>query len=149
MTYIMMGHNGFYSITNNLGGGNNVTNTSLLYARGPLGNWYIYSVSPTLIDKGSRGANSAGLYHYTMFTNLLAGWEIKETNSVVDLGFHYVATDNIGNPIDADGDGIADYLEDSNGDGTFNTGDLSDWSTYNSVGGLSGANGLQVFTPLK
>ena len=59
-----------------------------------------------------------------------------------------VSVDADGNPLDTDGDGIPDYLEDSNGDGVYDAGDLSDWlvSAYN---GLSRTNGLSVFTPLK
>ena len=51
-----------------------------------------------------------------------------------------------GRPLDTDGDGIPDYLEDRNGDGTTDDGE-TDWQTSNS--GVSGAGGLQVFTPFK
>ncbi len=59
-----------------------------------------------------------------------------------------MATDANGNPLDFDGDGIPDYLEDYNGNGVFDTGE-TDWKTYNSPNGLTGIPGLQVFTPLK
>jgi hypothetical protein len=88
-------------------------------------------------------ADQIGLYHFTTQTN-----QVKEANSIVDIGYHYVAVDAYGNPIDTDGDGIPDYLEDTNGNGVFDSGDLGDWlvSPYN---GLARTNGLQVFTPLK
>ncbi len=96
-----------------------------------------------LINAGSRNATNAGLYHYTVLTS-----QVKETNTTVDIGFHYVATDANGVPIDTDGDGVPDYLEDRNGNGTLDSGE-TDWQTYNSPNGLSGGGGLQVFTPLK
>ena len=66
---------------------------------------------------------------------------------MVDIGFHYVATDANGNPLDTNGDGIPDYIKDANGNGSVDNGETS-WliGPYN---GLSSANGLQVYTPLK
>jgi hypothetical protein len=106
-----------------------------------LGNYYQPTNSP-LIDKGSTTADQFGLYHFTTQTS-----QMKETNSVVDIGYHYVALDALGNPIDTNGDGIPDYLEDANGDGIFDAGDLGEWKI--SPYGLGGTNALQVFTPLK
>jgi hypothetical protein len=107
-----------------------------------LGNYYLPSDSP-LIDHGSTTANLVSLYHYTTQTN-----QAKEVSSVVDIGFHYVAVDASGNPIDTDGDGTPDYLEDRNGDGD-GTNDPTSWLQYNSPNGLTSGNGLQVFTPLR
>ena len=106
------------------------------------GNFYLAPNSP-LIDNGSTTADKFGLYQFTTQTN-----QMKETNSIVDIGYHYVATDAYGNPLDTNGDGIPDYLEDANGDGIFDAGDLGNWliSAYN---GLNAANVLSIFTPLK
>jgi hypothetical protein len=75
------------------------------------GNFYLPTNSP-VIDKGSTTANQLGLYHFTTQTN-----QAVEGNSIVDIGYHYVATDAYGNPLDSNGDGIPDYIEDTNGDG--------------------------------
>jgi len=107
-----------------------------------LGNYYLPTNSP-LIDMGNTNANLLGLYHFTTQTN-----QMKETNSVVDIGYHYVAVDGNGNPLDTDGDGIPDYLEDANGNGVYDGGDLSDW-LISSFNGITRNAGLQVFTPLK
>jgi hypothetical protein len=49
---------------------------------------------------------------------------------------------------DWDGDGIADYLEDRNGNGSYESGlGETDWTTGSS--GITGSVGLQVFTPLR
>jgi hypothetical protein len=96
-----------------------------------------------LVNTGNPTADLVGLYHFTTQTN-----QVKETNSVVDIGYHYVATDEYGNPIDTDGDGSPDYIEDTNGNGSYDGGDSGDWllSPYN---GLTHTDGLRVFTPLK
>jgi hypothetical protein len=120
-------------------GSGNVVVNNFSYQTGTLGRYYQPLSSP-LINAGSRTADQAGLYHYTVTTN-----QSKETNSVVDIGFHYIAL-SAGLPWDNDGDGLPDYLEDRNGNGTFDSGE-TDWQTSNS--GLSGPAALQVFTPLK
>jgi len=60
-----------------------------------------------------------------------------------------VATDSNGVPSSTSGDAIGDYLLDSNGDGIYDAGDLGNWKAYNSPNGLTTANNLEVFTPLK
>src|SRR5213078_4110287 len=82
---------------------------------------YYHPTNSVLIDVGSRTADLAGLYHYTTQTN-----QVKETTTTVDIGFHYVAVDANGNPIDTDGDGAPDYYEDRNGNGVVDTGE-TDW----------------------
>jgi hypothetical protein len=52
--------------------------------------------------------------------------------------------------IDTNGNGIPDYLEDKNGNGTYDAAaGETDWLHYNSANGLTGATGLLVFTPLR
>jgi len=140
-------YNGYYNTTALSGGGFNKTLTTVDYGIGPWGGYYYPTNGASggltnLINAGSRTADLAGLYHFTTSIGLA-----KETNSIVDISYHYVATDANGNPLDFDGDGIPDYLEDYNGNGVFDSGE-TDWKTYNSPNRL-GANGLQVFTPLK
>lgn len=90
--------------------------TNVTYATGRLGSFYLptnLTSHSTLFNSGSWNATNAGLYHYTTTTN-----QLKETNSVVDIGFHYVAVNSSGAPLDSDGDGLGDYLEDVNGNGS-------------------------------
>lgn len=72
------------------------------------GNFYLPSNSP-VIARGSTNANYLGLYHFTTQTN-----QAIEGDSIVDIGYHYVATDASGNPLDSNGDGVPDYIEDTN-----------------------------------
>jgi hypothetical protein len=105
---------------------------------------YYSATNSTLIDAGSlTNAGLIGLYHYTIQTN-----QVKEANSRLDISYHYTAANTNGLPIDTDGDGIPDYLEDANGNGVVDQGE-TDWTSYNSPNGLTTTNGLQVFTPLK
>lgn len=109
----------------------NATNTSVTYGgsllpgghnRAPAGGSYSWQSSwfgdfylpsnSVCTNNGSVTASSIGLYHFTTQTN-----QAKETNSIVDIGYHYVATDIYGNPIDTDKDGSPDYLEDASGAG--------------------------------
>jgi len=95
--------------------------TNFTYATGPLGAFYQYSTN--LVDKGSvTNAGLRALYHYTTQTN-----QVKEANSKLDIGYHYVAGNSVtGVPTDTDGDGLADYFEDTNGNGVFDAGE-TDW----------------------
>jgi hypothetical protein len=112
------------SRTDPQGGNDIVLTNTFVWLSGPLGNFY----QPTnFVNRGSRNADLAGLYHFTTQTN-----QVKETNSVVDLGYHYVATAN-GVPIDTDGDGTPDYLEDANGNGTVDSGE-TDWQNASDLG---------------
>jgi hypothetical protein len=142
-----------------------ILTSNIAFEAGPLGQYY-QPTNSLLINAGSRNATNAALYHYTTLTN-----QVKETNSIVDIGFHYVAVDGSGNPIDTDGDGLADYFEDSNGDGVYNTGDISNFNNSDTDGDgvsdylewLQGRNPripntvsdsgnlikLRVYTPLK
>jgi hypothetical protein len=127
---------------------NDLLITGTDYRVGPLGDNYYYPTNggmlSTLINAGSTNADRLGLYHYSTTTNLLAGLEIKETNSIVDIGWHVPAVNGAGVPVDTDGDTFADYLEDPLGSGAS-----SAWTTYTSPNGLVTNSALQVFTPLK
>jgi hypothetical protein len=115
---------------------------------GPLGGFYYpREGSPgslaSLVDAGGDRAEALGLAHYTCQAE-----QTKEGATPVDIGFHYVAADSQGQARDGDGDGIADYAEDINGNGAADPGE-PDWTIYNSGQGLSGAPAVQVYTPLK
>jgi hypothetical protein len=125
-------YNGYYKTTT-LGGGYNKTLTTVDYQTGPLGGYYYPTNGASggltnLINAGSTTADLVGLYHYTTSIGLA-----KETNSIVDIGFHYVATDANGNPIDTNGDGIPDYLQDANGNGVVDSGE-TDWTSATDPG---------------
>lgn len=122
-----------------------VVTTTVVWQKSFLGSYY-QPTNSGFINKGSTTASSVGLYHFTVTTNLVSNLQIKETNSVVDIGFHYVAVSSSGKPIDTDGDNIADYFEDSNGDGSLTSGE-TDWQT--SENSTTGTPGLQVFTVLE
>jgi hypothetical protein len=108
-------HNGYINTTALEGSsGSDVTLQSFVYENGVLGSFY--QGQSDLVGVGSVTADTVGLYHFTTTYQ-------KETNSVVDIGFHYVAVDGNGNPIDTDEDGVPDYIEDANGNGTTDEGE--------------------------
>jgi hypothetical protein len=114
--------NGYVGLSHALGEIGYTELASLTYANGPLGRHYL--PGSTFQDAGTDLATALGLYHFTTRAN-----QVKEVNSAVDYGFHYVAVDSLGMPLDFDQDGIPDYLEDTNGNGTYAAGsDLSDWT---------------------
>jgi hypothetical protein len=129
------GHNAY--ITNNSRLQPTQTNDIILaaepsYQAGPLGNYYLLSTN-SLCNAGSTSAANVTLYHYTVTTNLVNNLQIKETNSVVDVNYHYVATDNNGNPIDTNDDGTPDYLSDVNGNGQVDSGEIG-WNIVGDLG---------------
>jgi hypothetical protein len=74
--------------------------------------WFYEPTNSVLINTGYLTADQWRLYHFTTQTN-----QVKETNSVVDIGYHYVAVNTNGNAIDSNGNGTPDYLEDTTGSG--------------------------------
>ena len=163
-TAVTNGHNAAFQATTNFAAGVNNTNlTNLVYEAGPLGRYYQPTNSP-LLNAGSQNATNAALYHFTTTTN-----QVKETNTVVDIGPHWVALNGSGAPLDYDSDGVPDYFEDRNGNGTADGGEINwqDWDSdddgvgdgvellqgRNPLGGtLADTNNilnLRVFTPLK
>jgi hypothetical protein len=127
------------------------------YQSGPAANWFgvlggfYYPTTgtnlATLIDAGSRSREAAALSHYSVKT-ATGTKEGLDASATVDIGYHWVGVNANNEPSDVDGDGpgLADYLEDRNGNGLVDPGE-TDWQTPNN--GTSGAAGLQVFTPLK
>ena len=122
-------------------GSSNVVVSTFTYASGTLGNWY--QASTNFSNRGSRTASTARLYHHTTTTN-----QVKEGTSAVDIGFHLIAVDTVtGLPLDDDGDGLPDYVEDRNGNGGNPDSGETAWQV--SENGTTGAPGLQVFTPME
>ena len=108
-----------------------LTVTNITYETGWLGRFYlptnVTSHTP-LVNAGSQNATNTGLYHYTMVTN-----QTRELSTIVDVGFHYIGVGSTGLPLDGDGDGLANYLEDANGNGSVDSGE-TDWQTANDWG---------------
>jgi hypothetical protein len=142
-SYTTFNYNAFLSGSNLLetvGSHDLTNNTSFNWESSWLGNYYLPTNSP-LINAGSTNANYLGLYHFTTQTN-----QVVEGDSVVDIGYHYVATDQYGNPLDSNGDGVPDYLEDANGDGLFDAGELADWQApVFSTGQMNFTNGVSIY----
>ena len=92
-------------------GANDVLVGSFNWQTGPLGGYYLPAGS-ALINAGSQSAAASALFHYTTTTD-----QAKEAASTVDIGLHWLALNGQSQPMDADGEGLADYLEDANGNG--------------------------------
>lgn len=85
------------------------------YQSGTFGNYYLSTLNP-LYGSGSRTAGDAGLAQYT--TSI---YQTKEgATHQVNIGLHYVAATNAV-PLDSDGDGVPDYMEDANGNGVVDS----------------------------
>jgi hypothetical protein len=92
------------------------------------GNFYLPTNSP-LLNKGSTNANLLGLYHFTITTN-----QVIEGTNIVSIGYHYVATTGTnGLPLDSNGDGVPDYIEDANGNGLVDSGEIN-WTNPGDLG---------------
>jgi hypothetical protein len=111
----------------------NISLGSLGFEPGPLGRYYLQS-SSTLLNKGTRNATNAMLYAFTCTTN-----NVRETNSIVDIGLHFAALNSSGQLLDTDGDGLPDVIEDINSDGFVNAGETS-WTLADTDG--DGVNDL-------
>lgn len=114
------------------GGGHDVQNATFDWQSGFLGNYYLQS-SSLLVDTGSQNADLAGLLYFTTQVDAFS----REYGSTVDIGYHYIGIDYAGKPIDWDSDGIPDYLEDANGNGTLDSGETDPYNSSDS--------GLRVF----
>ena len=123
------GYNAFLSgflMTNRPSGPGDLFATNFNWQTSWLGGYYLPTNSP-LINTGLVAAGIRGLYHFTTQTD-----QSKEASSQVDRGYHYVALDANGNPIDTDEDGTSDYLEDVNGNGILDDGE-SAWAIPPSI----------------
>jgi hypothetical protein len=160
------GYNGYITNYSRLAGlGDVILTNSPDYQTSYLGRFYLPTNSP-LINAGEWTAAVAGLFSYTVTTN-----QVRETNSVVDIGFHRVACDPAtGLPWDSDGDGLWDIWEDRNGNGAKDAGE-TDWNNADTDGDgvndyievlqgrnpfvkgttndVSGLINLRVYTPLQ
>ncbi len=120
--------NAYVGLMHALGEDGYVEVATLAYASGPLGRFYLGNNS--LRNIGSATAGILGLYHFTTSAD-----QAKEGNSPVDYGFHYaasVAATSV-NPVralDTDGDGLADYVEDGNGNGNVDAGETDIANRY-------------------
>jgi hypothetical protein len=79
------------------------------YDSGALGYFY-QPANSSLLNAGSQAATVFGLSHYTVLAD-----QTQEGMNPVSIGYHYVALDGSNNAIDSDADGVADYIEDPNG----------------------------------
>ena len=115
-TYSDYNYNAYTNSTDpfSIGGANDVKGTIFNFETSWFGNYYLPSDS-SLIDMGSTTANLLGLYYFTTQTN-----QTIEADSPVDIGYHYVATDQYGNPLATFNDGIPNYLDDPKGNGLPN-----------------------------
>jgi hypothetical protein len=85
---VVASNNAYKNGMPSLGGSSNII-YSADFIPGPLGPYYYPSTGTnlnTLVNAGSRSADSASLYHYTVRQD-----QVKETNSTVDIGMHYAA----------------------------------------------------------
>ena len=89
------------------------------YQAGPFGNYYLPDTT-ALYHAGSRSVGDAGFAQYTTNPNQAK----EDRGNTVNIGLHYVAaansqlsTNNPQLPLDSDGDGVPDYMEDANGNG--------------------------------
>jgi hypothetical protein len=139
--FIVGDHNGYVNCGPLMDEDQYVSISSFNYAEGPLGLWY--QSSSDFVDHGHTTADQIGFFHYTTSTS-----QIREGFTPLDIGFHYIAVDGSGNPVDSDSDGTPDFVEDGNGNGWVDGGDTEYMITLTDPNNI-GLTGLQVYTPLK
>jgi len=134
----LAGKNAYVATANQLSfDGTPVVLSSLNYASGPLGRYYLADTA--LENQGSRAAAEATLWHFTTRPS-----QAKEGASQVDIGLHFVAVDGTGKAIDTDGEGLGDYAEDIDGNGTVDSGETSFLLADTDNDALSDAQDLQL-----
>lgn len=94
--------------------------TNVTYQTGIFGRWYQPGTSELINAGSASSAGSVGLYWYCTTTNNAA-----EENSVLDIGYHSVALNSTAQPWDTNADGLANYLEDLDGDGLSDPNELT------------------------
>ncbi len=111
-------YNAALNATNGWLGSNLVTLASRPFEGGEQGSHYLLRSATNIIDHGSGAwPYTMNWYHHTTATN-----HAKESNTVIDIGFHYPA------PTDSDGDGLCDYWEDAYGNASYwSVQDESNW----------------------
>jgi hypothetical protein len=104
--------------TNGGGGSEQFLSIAPPYQTGPLGAHYLPITTP-LYHAGSRTVDDAGMHQYTTRADQVKDGDELPSGHNVSIGLHYVATTNASStiPMDSDGDGIPDYVEDGNGNG--------------------------------
>jgi hypothetical protein len=98
------------------------------YQNGPFGHYYM-PANTLLYEAGSRTADAAGFCQYTTRVDQTK----EQIGEPVDIGLHYVAASHSTNgwvPLDTDGDGIPDYVEDANGNGVVDANETSPYTQF-------------------
>jgi len=133
---ITCSYNAAYNATNGwLGDGVGVL-TARPFMAGGQGSHYLNQSETNLIDRGSTNASKMYLFHYTTATN-----HIKESNTFVDIGFHYPSPED-----DGDHDGLCDYWEDMHGDGYYTVTDKSSWTNSDTDSdGLADGDEVRIY----
>jgi hypothetical protein len=102
-TYPENGGNPFTNMLENVGL-KDLMITNFNWETSWFGNFYLPTNS-LLIQAGSTTADQVGLYWFTTQTN-----QAPESNNIVDIGYHYVATDTNGNPLATFGTNVPNYI---------------------------------------
>jgi trimeric autotransporter adhesin len=110
------------------------------YQCGPFGKFYMPTNTP-LFGAGSTSVTNLALFHYTTRPDQTIEGDAPAWHTNVDIGVHYVPATNLPStsgwePVDTDGDGIPDYVEDADGDGIVDTNDGTDWTTPYTLPGI-------------
>jgi len=103
---------------NQTGPNEKTLNSAPPYRWGPFGKFYM-ETNTALYGAASDTAANLGLYHYTTRVDQVKeGCNNSQAKPNANIGLHYVAATN-GVPMDFDGDGIPDYVENWHGDGNY------------------------------
>ncbi|HRI16779.1 MAG TPA: hypothetical protein PLX89_27620, partial [Verrucomicrobiota bacterium] len=114
--YLFAGWNGYSASSATFGGNGNKVSIVPVYLPGPLGSYYYPTTGGNttlniLRNAGSQTASAAQLAQHTTTADLT-----KDTGQA-DIGFHYIAG-VAGLALDSDQDGLPDWVEDADWDGT-------------------------------